>query len=129
MPRPSISLLLRKKLFENRKEPVATVSKFSSRVMLFSLIALVITSFVLFIGMLGYRYLAHFTWIDSFVDASMTLSSMGEVDISTNVAGKIFTSIYALFCGLFFSVIISVLLAPFVHRLYHKFHLDDETPT
>ena len=129
MPRPSISLLLRKKIFENRTEPVASMPAFISRVILFSVIAIVLTCSILIIGMLGYRYLAHFEWIDSFVDASMTLSSMGEVDISTNNAGKIFSSIYALFCGLFFSVIISVLFAPFVHRLYHKFHLDDETPT
>lgn len=125
MTRPSTSILVRKKIFESRSDPLASISRFRSRVIFFTVAATVLTCIVLLIGMLGYRYIAHFSWIDSFVDASMTLSSMGEVDLATNNAGKIFSSIYALFCGLIFSVIISVLFAPLVHRLYHKFHIDE----
>ncbi len=125
MPKPIVPLMI-KKVFEDKQSPLATTPVFISRVFLFITVAIFLTSLVLIIGMIGYRYYVDRTWIDAFVDSSMTLAGMGEVDIPTTVGGKIFSCIYSLFCGLLFSVIISLLLAPFVHRLYHKFHLDHD---
>jgi hypothetical protein len=50
---------------------------------------------------------------------------MGPVDpVRTNVA-KIFASCYALFSGLAFIGIVSVMLVPFVHRLLHRIHAEE----
>jgi hypothetical protein len=45
--------------------------------------------------------------------------------LKTNAA-KIFASCYALFPGLAFIGIVSVLLAPFVHRLLHRVHAEEQ---
>jgi hypothetical protein len=56
----------------------------------------------------------------------MILGGMGPVDPIASTAGKLFTSFYALFSGLLFIGVASLLLAPFVHRVMHKLHIDDE---
>lgn len=81
-------------------------------------------AFGLSIGVLGYHGLAHLSWIDSLLNASMILAGMGPVDPLPTSAAKLFASFYALFSGLAFIGIVSVLLAPFVHRLLHRFHAE-----
>jgi hypothetical protein len=59
----------------------------------------------------------------------MILGGMGPVDPLTSSRAKIFASCYALFSGLAFVGIASLMLAPFAHRLLHRFHLaQDEEP-
>jgi hypothetical protein len=38
--------------------------------------------------------------------------------------GKVFAGCYALFSGLAFAVVVSVMLAPVIHRMLHKFHME-----
>ena len=54
-----------------------------------------------------------------------SLREMGPVDPLPTHAAKIFASCYALFSGLAFVGIVSVLLAPFVHRMLHRFHAEE----
>jgi hypothetical protein len=78
------------------------------------------------IGILGYRYIAGAEWIDALHNASMILSGMGPVIEIKNTAGKLFSSFYALFSGIIFITNIGVLLAPALHRLIHRFHLQEK---
>ena len=78
------------------------------------------------LGVVGYHYLGGLPWIDALVNASMILGGMGPVDPITAPAGKLFASFYALFSGLLFIGAASLVLAPFVHRVMHRLHLDDE---
>jgi hypothetical protein len=50
----------------------------------------------------------------------------GPVDPLPTNAAKIFASVYALFSGLAFIGIVSVLLAPFVHRMLHRIHAEEQ---
>ena len=77
-------------------------------------------------GVLGYHFLAGLPWIDALVNASMILGGMGPVDRVESEAGKLFASFYALFSGLLFIAAASLALAPFVHRIMHKLHIDEE---
>jgi hypothetical protein len=79
----------------------------------------------LFAGILGYHYIARQSWIDSLLNASMILGGMGPVGDLHSDAAKVFASIYALFSGLVFIGMLGMLLAPFVHRLMHRFHIDE----
>jgi hypothetical protein len=79
----------------------------------------------LLIGVLGYRYIAGFGWIDSLLNASMILGGMGPVGELKSDGAKVFASIYALFAGIVFIGVLGTLLAPFVHRLMHRFHIDE----
>lgn len=76
--------------------------------------------------MLGYHYLGGLAWIDALVNASMILGGMGPVDQITSHAGKLFASAYALFSGLLFIGAASLVLTPFVHRIMHKLHIEEE---
>jgi hypothetical protein len=88
-------------------------------------VALGVLVFGLGIGVLGYRFIAHLSWVDLLPNASMILGGMGPVDPLPTNAAKIFASLYALFSGLAFIGIVSVLLAPFVHRLLHRVHAEE----
>jgi hypothetical protein len=78
------------------------------------------------IGTAGYHALAGLAWIDAFLNASMILGGMGPVDHVEPGAGKLFASFYALFSGLFFIGVMSLVIAPWVHRMMHVLHAEEE---
>ena len=78
----------------------------------------------LLLGMAGYAYYEHLAWRDAFLNAAMLLGGMGPVDAPQSDGGKVFAGLYALYAGLVFLVVAGLTLAPFVHRLLHKFHWD-----
>jgi hypothetical protein len=113
-------------MYERRKQPLLNTAKFLKRVARHWLTGFGVLFFGLGGGILGYHYIAGLSWIDSLLNASMILAEMGPVDpLSTNEA-KIFASFYALFSGLAFIGIVSVLLAPFVHRMPHRIHAEEQ---
>lgn len=77
------------------------------------------------VGSLGDRWFENMPWIDAFLNAAMILGGMGPVDVMHTSAGKIFASCYALFSGVFFIGITSIVMAPVAHRLLHTLHVDD----
>lgn len=116
-------------LYEHRTEPLLSRRAFAYRVWQHFLVALAVILASLIIGMVGYHILAHFGWIDSFLNAAMLLGGMGPVgDISTG-AGKIFAGCYALYAGLVLIVSAGVLLTPVLHRVMHRLHLEGRDAT
>ena len=81
----------------------------------------------LVIGMIGYVAFEQLSWIDAFLNASMLLGGMGPVDPPRTVAGKLFAGLYALYAGLVFIVTAAVLFAPILHRVLHRFHVDEKS--
>jgi hypothetical protein len=77
------------------------------------------------IGMLGYHALEGMPWLDAFHQAAMLLSGMGPVVDVKTTAGKIFDGVYALFCGVIMLAATGLMFAPVLHRLLHRFHLED----
>ena len=67
---------------------------------------------------------SNLSWLDSLLNASMILSSMGPVTPLKTDGGKWFASFYALFSGVAFITVISIVAAPIAHRLLHQFHLE-----
>ena len=111
-------------LYEHRGQPLLTVRKFAYRMWQHFLVALLLIAASLLIGMVGYHLLAHFSWIDAFLNAAMLLGGMGPVgDIQTS-AGKVFAGVYALYAGLVVIVSTAVLLTPVLHRVMHRLHLE-----
>jgi len=111
--------------FERRSDPLAPTSIFVKRLVASLGIALWLIAVALSIGVAGYHILGKFNWIDSLLEASMILGGMGPVNELPNNAVKIFASGYALFSGLMFIAIMGIVLAPVVHRILHKFHVDE----
>jgi hypothetical protein len=79
------------------------------------------------LGTVGYRTLGNLHWVDAFLNASMILSGMGPVDKMKTTPAKLFAAFYALFSGLLFIGVVGVVIAPWIHRLFHWLHLESET--
>ncbi len=109
---------------EYRAHPFLSRARFVRRVARHGLLALIVIAFALGVGIFGYHFIAHLGWTDSLLNASMILGGMGPVDLLHSKAAKIFASFYALFSGLAFVGIASLMVAPFAHRLLHRFHLE-----
>src|SRR5207247_9190508 len=112
-------------MYDRRKQRLLSRFEFGKRVGRQALVAVVVLVFGLGIGVAGYHWLAHLNWIDSLLNASMILRGIAPVDPLPTNAAKLFASFYALFSGLSFIGIVSVLLAPFVHRMVHRFYAGD----
>jgi hypothetical protein len=52
-----------------------------------------------FIGLVGYHWIAGFSWVDSFLNACMLLGGMGPVGELNGTGAKIFAGIFALYSG------------------------------
>jgi hypothetical protein len=113
-------------MYEERNEPLITRRSFVIRVLGHLLLAVTLISLGLGIGVLGYHHLCGLGWLDSILNASMILGGMGPVDPLVTPMAKLFASFYALFSGLAFVGIASLIVAPFAHRLVHRLHLDEE---
>ena len=113
-------------MYEHRREKLLSRHKFGMRVLRSGGIALMAVAVALSIGVLGYHFVVRLPWIDALLDASMILGGMGPVNPITTTSGKLFASFYALFSGLFFIVAAGILLAPFLHRLLHRFHMEQK---
>ena len=112
-------------MYEHRKQPLVPLGKFYRRVLSNVLIALTIMFICLLIGVFGYHYTANIPWLDALHNTSMILSGMGPVVEITTTGGKWFSSAYALFSGVVFITNIGIILAPAIHRLFHRLNLEN----
>jgi len=116
----------RRTWYEHRSEPLLSRRAFLRRLANHGGLALAFVAGALLVGMLGYRWTENLDWIDSFLNAAMILSGMGQVSPLATDGGKLFAGSYALFSGLVVLVVTGLLAAPVLHRLLHRLHLDDE---
>lgn len=112
-------------MYEHKWEPIISRKRFYKRVVRNFVVSSAILMVAIFIGVLGYHYLAAASWIDAFHNASMLLSGMGPVITIESFQGKVFSSLYALFSGIVFVTTMGFILAPAIHRFFHKLHLED----
>ncbi len=111
-------------MFERKYSKLASRKVFRKRILKFTLITLFAFFITLCGGVLGYHVIAGQSWVDSFMNASMILGGMGPTGDLPNNSAKIFAGIYALFCGVVFLLGMGVIVSPFVHRFFHRFHAD-----
>jgi hypothetical protein len=100
---------------------------FARRLMICVGVAGVLIGLSLFAGVAGYHFLERMTWIDAYVNAAMILSGMGPVTELRTSAGKFFAGCYALYSGLVLILVTGLILAPIVHFVLHRFHLEETT--
>jgi hypothetical protein len=113
-------------VYEHNHEPLLSRRDFAWRVARHALAFLLLVAAALFAGAAGYHWLEGIPWVDAVLNAAMILGGMGPVDVLRTDAGKLFAAGYALFSGLVFVAAMGVLFIPVVHRLLHKFHVEDE---
>jgi hypothetical protein len=113
-------------MYEHRHAPLAPPGEFLRRIARHFGLALLVIGGSLAAGMWGYRYFEGLSWLDAFLNAAMLLGGMGPVADLRTSGGKLFAGVYALYAGLIVLVVAGILLAPIVHRLQHRFHLEEE---
>jgi hypothetical protein len=113
-------------MLESKHQPLAPARVFRRRILKSFLFGISVMIGCLMIGVLGYHYTADIPWIDAVHNASMILSGMGPVVNISSTGGKIFSSFYALFSGVIFITNIGVILAPAIHRFFHRMHVPPE---
>ncbi|PWT72193.1 MAG: hypothetical protein C5B59_16350 [Bacteroidetes bacterium] len=111
-------------MFENKRQPLASTNVYRKRIVRALIKGIFIIFACLILGILGYHYTANIPWLDSLHNASMILSGMGPVVEIKTVGGKWFSSFYALFSGVIFITNIGFILAPAIHRFFHRLHLE-----
>jgi hypothetical protein len=113
-------------MYEHRRRPLLSARGFARRVGWHFLSGMAILALVLFAGVAGYHFLGGLGWIDALLNASMILGGMGPVDRLESAPAKVFASGYALFSGLAFIGVASLMIAPFAHRILHRLHLGED---
>ena len=111
--------------YERRREPLLGRREFLLRLLRHGGLAIAVLALSLAGGAAGYRYTEGMPWLDAFLNAAMILSGMGPVSPLATGAGKLFATLYSIFSGVVFLVAVGLLLAPVLHRVLHRFHLDE----
>lgn len=112
-------------MYEHKSQPLAPRRVFYQRLLNNLLTGAGILAISLLIGVAGFHYTCdHIRWLDAFHNASMLLSGMGPVLNNLCDTGIWFSSFYALFSGVVFITNIGFILAPVIHRFFHKLHLE-----
>lgn len=116
-------------MYENKRQKLAPVKVFYQRIWKNFLAASLVMLLSLVIGIAGYKFtIPEFDWYDSLLNASMILSGMGpavDSGIVLSNKAKVFSSVYALFSGITFLSTFGLLVAPVLHRFFHKIHIED----
>jgi len=112
-------------MYEHRRSSLLPIRLYYLRLARHAALASAVMLVSLGAGMAGYAYFEGLGWIDAFLNSAMLLGGMGPVDAPQTPGGKLFAGCYALYAGLLFLVTGSILLAPVVHRLLHRFHLEE----
>ena len=112
-------------MYETRRERLLPFGAFLWRVAGHVGVSAAVVLASLLAGMLGYAHFEHLGWLDAFLNAAMLLGGMGPVESPQTPGGKLFAGLYALYSGMVFLVVAGIALTPVVHRVLHRFHLDD----
>lgn len=114
-------------MYEPHHAPPIPVGRFALRMVVHTCMALIVIVISLFVGMIGYQHYEHMSRLDAFLNSAMLLGGMGPIKTEgLSEAGKLFAGFYALYAGLVFIAVMSIMLAPVVHRVLHRFHWADE---
>lgn len=115
--------------YEKKSDKLAPRRVFYKRILRNLLWVSWVLVLMLLVGTVGYHFSTspYTAWLDAFHNASMILSGMGPVVTEGFTGGgKIFSSFYALFSGIVFVGAMGYVLAPGLHRIFHKLHLEEK---
>ncbi len=109
-------------MYEKKFQPPIPYRRFIQRLVIHAAGAVGILLFSLLLGVFGYEHFERLPWRDAFLNTAMLLGGMGPVNPPLTDNGKLFAGVYALFAGLIFVLVSSLMLTPVAHRILHKFH-------
>lgn len=113
-------------MYESKHHSLLPNRQFLRRILVHLLYAVAVMAITLLIGVVAHIVLEPVSWHDALLNSALIVGGIGPFIIPTTALGKLFFAVYGMFVGLVFVGTMGVILAPLVHRIIHKFHLDDE---
>lgn len=113
-------------MFESIREDILEFEMFVLRLFRYFLIATLLLFFSLLPGVMGFQWVGGLSLKQALINS---VSILGTVDAPYKLlgeGGQIFTAFYGLFTEIVFLLALGILVAPFIHRMYHKFHIRTE---
>lgn len=89
------------------------------------LAALILTSILLAIGMIGFRYFENNEWVDAYANVTMIISGVGTLTMPKTTAGKLFAGTYSLLGAGIYIVTLGIVFAPVFHWLFRQMQVED----
>ena len=105
--------------------PLLPWKQFKRHLMTYTGYAAALLAVSLAIGVAGFHWLAGQPGLDALLNAAMLLGGQGPIGVIRGTAGKLFGAAYALYAGLVFISAAAVALAPVLHRIIHRLHLEE----
>jgi hypothetical protein len=118
-------------MYEHRTAPLLPWPAFRRRLILHGAYAVVLVTVSMIGGTWGFWFFGGQAPIDAVLNTAMLLGGMGPVGELRSTPGKLFATVFALYAGLAFLGMATLLFAPVLHRAIHRFHLEEssDTPT
>ncbi|MFL5403489.1 MAG: hypothetical protein ACJ8BF_11800 [Gemmatimonadales bacterium] len=105
--------------------PLLPWALFKQHLMTYAGYAAALLAVSLAIGVAGFHWLAGQSGLDALLNAAMLLGGQGPIGVIRGTGGKLFAAAYALYAGLVFIGAAALALAPVLHRLIHRLHLEE----
>ncbi len=112
--------------YERRHQALAPPAVFYRRILRTGVVGFVLVLASLLVGMAGYAGFEGLGFLDSFLNSAMILAGMGPLHNPLTPGGKLFAGLFALYSGFAVLGIAAVVFAPILHRLMHRFHLEED---
>jgi hypothetical protein len=112
-------------MYEHRSQPLLSPRHFLRRLGAHGAAALSLIAVSLAAGTWGYHELGDQPWLDAFLNAAMLLGGMGQVGNVTSTSGRVFAAFFALYAGLLLIAVTTIMLAPVLHRILHRIHVEE----
>lgn len=115
--------------FERQHEKLLSNRQFVARMLRFMVLAVTVELAVIVIGAFGFYCIAGLNWLDGALNATMIITGNGPAYAPKTEGAKIFQIIYSLSGVISFVLILTVMMAPVLHRILHHFQIvpDDGT--
>lgn len=113
-------------MYETKSDPLLNRKQFILRFLWHLSAAFLLIALTLIVGALGHIYFEGIAFHDALLNTALIVGGIGTTVMPVSVAGKLFFATYGIFVGLIFAAVIGVSLAPVIHRIVHRMHLDDD---
>ena len=111
-------------MYEHKSKPLLSKKEFSKRMFVHVLVALLLVALTIVVGTIGHVYFDNMGVVVALV-ASITLTGgLGISILPKTSSGLLFASLYGIVSSYVYIATSSIVLAPILHRLFHKFHLE-----
>lgn len=115
-------------MYENKTQALLSRTQFWWRAFAHFLMAMGFITLSLIIGAAGHWFFEEDVhWHDAAIDAALVIGGIGVSKMPASVGGRLFYAMYGMYVSLAYAVAVSIVIMPFVHRILHKFHQEENS--